>query len=116
MITNLKIIKIKVYNDANLWYNSTLSKIKQHGLNNMPTYDFQNKETEEYVQKILSFSARDQYLEDNPHMKQVHLKAPRIIGERSGSVLKQAGNGWKEVQDRIKSGLPPSLKDKINTK
>jgi len=82
----------------------------------MPTYDFQDKNTGEYVQKMLSFSARDQYIEDNPHMKQVHLKAPRIIGERGGSVLKVAGDGWKEVQDRIKSGLPPSLKDNINSK
>jgi hypothetical protein len=39
-----------------------------------------------------------------------------VIGETGGSVLKKAGNGWKEVQDRIKKGMPPSLRDNINTK
>jgi hypothetical protein len=30
--------------------------------------------------------------------------------------LKQAGDGWKEVQDRIKSGMPPADRGLINTK
>ena len=33
-----------------------------------------------------------------------------------GGALKKAGDGWKEVQDKIKSGLPPRYKDNVKTK
>jgi hypothetical protein len=39
-----------------------------------------------------------------------------LITGKDGSVLKQAGDGWKEVQDRIKSGMPPKDRHLINTK
>ena len=39
-----------------------------------------------------------------------------MITGKEGSMLKTAGDGWKEVQDRIKSGLPPRLKGNIKTK
>jgi hypothetical protein len=32
------------------------------------------------------------------------------------SILSRAGDGWKEVQDRIKSGMPPRLRDNIKSK
>ena len=32
------------------------------------------------------------------------------------TVLSRAGDGWKEVQSRIKSGLPPRLRDNIKSK
>jgi len=31
-------------------------------------------------------------------------------------ILKKAGDGWKEVQDRIKSGMPPKDRHLIKTK
>ena len=81
----------------------------------MPLYHFENKETGEVVTKMMSIADKATYLEENPNMRQV-ISAPNLIGETGGSVLKKAGDGWKEVQDRIKRGLPPSLKDNINTK
>ena len=79
----------------------------------MPTYDFENTETGEVEEKFMSISAKEQYLKDNPHMKQIINGGTFVY---SNNVLKTAGDGWKEVQDKIKSGLPPRLKDNIKTK
>ena len=79
----------------------------------MPTYDFQNTETGEVEEKFMSISAKERYLKDNPHMKQI-INGGNFI--YSNNVLKKAGDGWKEVQDKIKSGLPPRLRDNIKTK
>ena len=80
----------------------------------MPLYDFKNLKTGEVETKMMSIASMQEYVKD-PNIQQV-LAAPKIIGETGGSVLKQAGEGWKEVQQRIKSGLPPSLKGNIDTK
>ena len=79
----------------------------------MPTYDFENTETGEVEEKFMSISAKEQYLKDNPHMKQI-INGGNFI--YSNNILKTAGDGWKEVQDKIKSGLPPRLRDNIKTK
>tara|TARA_B100001057_G_C22590095_1_gene848607 strand:- start:96 stop:344 length:249 start_codon:yes stop_codon:yes gene_type:complete len=82
----------------------------------MPSYDFENKETGEVEEHMMSYTKLDQFKQDNPHLKQVILSAPSIDYDGGTSVLKKAGDGWKEVQDKIKSGLPPRLKDNIKTK
>ena len=79
----------------------------------MPTYDFENTETGEVEEKFMSISAKEQYLKDNPHIKQ-KIGAAKFVS--SNKVLNKAGDGWKEVQDRIKSGLPPRLRGNIKTK
>ena len=81
----------------------------------MPLYDFEDKETGEIVTKMIKISDKDQFLKDNLNLKQVILSTPSIIGSVGGT-LSRAGDGWKEVQDKIKSGLPPRLKDNIRTK
>jgi len=81
----------------------------------MPLYDFEDKVTGEIVTKMIKISDKDQFLKDNPNLKQVILSTPSIIGSVGGT-LSRAGDGWKEVQDKIKSGLPPRLKDNIRTK
>ena len=48
-------------------------------------------------------------------MKQ-QVSAPKFNTRADGDVLKKAGDGWKEVQQRIQSGLPPRLKGNIKTK
>jgi hypothetical protein len=80
----------------------------------MPLYDFKNLETGEVETKMMSIADMQEYVKD-PNIQQV-LAAPKIIGEVSGSVGRKAGDGWKEVQQRIKSGLPPSLRGNIDTK
>ena len=82
----------------------------------MPTYDFENTETGEQFEKLISISGKEDYLKENPNIRQIHVKVPGLISGKEGSMLKQAGSGWKEVQDRIKGGLPPRLKGNIRTK
>ena len=83
----------------------------------MPTYDFKNSDTGEVTELVMSISKMEQFCKDNPNMKQV-ISTPKhsIITGKDGSVLTKAGDGWKEVQDRIKSGMPPKDRHLINTK
>jgi len=81
----------------------------------MPSYDFKNKETEEIIEIFMKISELDDYKKNNPHMQQV-VSAGNLISARDGDTLKKAGDGWKEVQDRIKSGMPPRLRHNIKTK
>lgn len=81
----------------------------------MPMYDFKNEKTGEVESHMVKIDDREKFLEDNPHLKQL-LSAPNISYKGGKSALKRAGDGWKEVQDRIKSGLPPRLKGNIRTK
>ena len=80
----------------------------------MPLYDFKNLKTGEVETKMMSIADMQEYVKD-PNIRQV-IGAPKVIGETLGSVARKAGDGWKEVQDKIKKGLPPRLRDNINTK
>ena len=82
----------------------------------MPTYEFKNTETDEVFEKFMSYSDKVKYLEENPHITTYYSQGPNIDMDGGKSVLSRAGDGWKEVQSRIRSGLPPRLKDKIKTK
>ena len=63
----------------------------------------------------MSWKELDKFKEENPHLKQ-QINQLNMITGKEGSTLKTAGDGWKEVQDRIKSGLPPRLRGNIKTK
>lgn len=82
----------------------------------MPLYDFQDKETGEVIEHNISLSKYDDFIKDNPNLKRVILKAPGLTTKGTQGALSMAGDGWKEVQDKVKSGLPPSLRDNIKTK
>ena len=82
----------------------------------MPSYDFENKETGEIEEHTISYTKLDEFKKDNPHLKQVILKAPTLDYDGGKSILQKAGDGWKEVQQRIQSGLPPKDRSKIRTK
>jgi hypothetical protein len=64
----------------------------------------------------MTISAKEEYLKENPIMIQIHVNSVKLITGKEGSMLKQAGDGWKEVQDRIKSGMPPRLRGNIRGK
>ena len=81
----------------------------------MPTYEFKNTETDEVFEKIMSYESKVDYLEKNPHI-QSYYSTLNIDHDGGKSVLSRAGDGWKEVQNRIKSGMPPRLRDNIKTK
>jgi len=80
----------------------------------MPMYDFKDLTSGEVYTKMMSIADMEEEVQDK-YIQQV-IGTPMVIDETGGSVLKKAGNGWKEVQDRIKKGMPPSLRDNINTK
>jgi len=80
----------------------------------MPLYDFKDKETGEIITKMVKIADREQFLKDNPNLESI-ISAPRITTGDS-SALQKAGDGWKEVQDRIKSGMPPNDRHLIKTK
>ena len=80
----------------------------------MPTYEFKNKDTGEVFEKIMSYDSKVKYLEENPNI-QSHYSTLNIDHDGGKSILSRAGSGWKEVQDRIKSGMPPKDRHKIKT-
>jgi predicted nucleic acid-binding Zn ribbon protein len=81
----------------------------------MPLYDFENKKTGEIEEHMVKLADYDQFLIDNPDLKRI-ISPVGIDFDGSKSMLQRAGDGWKEVQSRIKSGLPPRLRDNIKTK
>lgn len=81
----------------------------------MPIYVFLNNETGETEEHSMSWKNLDQFKEDNPQLTQ-QVTAANISYKGAMGTLQRAGDGWKEVQDRIKSGLPPRLRDNIKTK
>jgi hypothetical protein len=79
----------------------------------MPLYDFKDLTSGEVYTKMMSIADMEEYVKDK-NVQQV-LSAPKLISAAKGT-LQTAGDGWKEVQDKIKSGLPPRLRDNIKTK
>lgn len=81
----------------------------------MPTYEFKNKKTGEVFEKFFSYASKVEFLEKNPDVD-AYYSTLNIDHDGGKSVLARAGDGWKEVQDRIKSGLPPKDRGNIKTK
>ena len=82
----------------------------------MPLYDFKNKETDEYEEHMVKISEYDDFLKDNPHLERAYVKAPALSADGGRDALSRAGDGWKEVQDKIRSGMPPKDRHLIQTK
>ena len=79
----------------------------------MPTYDFRNKETDEYEEHVLKISEYDQFIEDHPELERVILSAPSFnySSHAQGSVTDIAAKkdkGWKEVLQKIGEQNPIS--------
>jgi len=82
----------------------------------MPLYDIIDKKTGEDVETVfMSYAKLQEYLEENPKLQQ-KVGAPAIVSKGSQGALQRAGDGWKEVQDKIKSNIPKSLHKNIKTK
>lgn len=71
----------------------------------MPTYNFKNKESGETIQKFLRISELDKWKEENPEWETYFPQgsAPGTISQ-SKSTLSQAGDGWKDLLNRVKDG------------
>ena len=81
----------------------------------MPTYNFQHKETGEVIEKIISMSAREQFLKDNPEYKQVILQAPPLGDPTKLSSTRKFDNGFGEVLQKIHERTPGSQLDKTSS-
>ena len=82
----------------------------------MPLYDFKNIETDELEEHMVKISEYDQFLLDNTYLQRVYTKVASVSSDGGRDVLSRAGDGWKEVQDKIRSGMPPADRHLIETK
>lgn len=85
----------------------------------MPTYTFENTDTGERCDKIMSMAERQEYLDNNPNIKQLILRAP-AIGDSVRLGLKKPDEGFRDVLKNVKKHHPGSIKkdgakNKINT-
>ena len=71
----------------------------------MPTYDFINTETDEIsLDVLMTISDKEQYMIDNPHIKQHYTKVPGIV--RSSGTTNVDNHGFKEVLQKVGEGHP----------
>jgi hypothetical protein len=77
----------------------------------MPLYDFRNKDTGETIEKMMSISAKEEYLKENPHMESLLGMPPLIDPVRLG--VRKTDAGFKEVLQRIHEKTPGSQLNKI---
>lgn len=67
----------------------------------MPNYTFENKETgEEWSEFFTSYTAKDQYLAENPNIKQKIV--PLGFIPQNGSTLSKTPDSWKEHLRNVK--------------
>jgi hypothetical protein len=77
----------------------------------MPLYDFRNKDTGETFEKMMSISAKEEYLKENPHIESLLGMPPLIDPVRLG--VRKTDAGFKEVLQRIHEKTPGSQLNKI---
>jgi hypothetical protein len=77
----------------------------------MPTYTFTNTETNETFDKFLSLAEREEFLKNNPHMKQ-NLTTPAIGDPMRLGVTKTADG----FNDLLKNAKKENLHSTIETR
>ena len=76
----------------------------------MPTYTFRDSNSGEILDHSLRISELDSFKLDNPHLSQVHLKAPTLARD-SGN--KKPDDGFRDVLRSIKKAS--GRRNTINT-
>lgn len=66
----------------------------------MPTYSFQNNETQEEWTEVMSIAERDSYLKNNPNITQIITNAP-ALGDPVRLGLVKPSNDMREQLKRI---------------
>jgi predicted nucleic acid-binding Zn ribbon protein len=67
----------------------------------MPTYTFENTDTNEVFDLMMTMSSREDYLKNNPHIKQL-ISAPKIVRDVGLSGVK-TDSGFKEALSKVKA-------------
>lgn len=71
----------------------------------MPTYQFRNKNTDEVIEKIMTISNRDTFLENNPEYEPYH-SAGIMLGDPVRLGFTKPDQGFKEVLQKISEKNP----------
>jgi hypothetical protein len=76
----------------------------------MPTYIFRNIQNEEITERIMSISAREKYLKENPHMTTI-IQSPMIVSgvSTSNSKANKVPTGFGEVLSKVAEAHPTSV-------
>ena len=70
----------------------------------MPTYTFYNTETDEQYDDFMSWSQRETYLKENPHIESV-LTTAALVGDH---IIMKTDGGMKDTFSRIAEAHPNS--------
>ena len=70
----------------------------------MPTYTFYNTKTDEQFNDFMSWSERENYLKDNPHIEPI-LTTAALVGDH---IVNRMDGGMKETFSRIAEAHPNS--------
>ena len=70
----------------------------------MPTYTFYNTETDEQYDDFMSWSQRETYLKENPHIESV-LTTAALVGDH---IIMKTDAGMKDTFSRIAEAHPNS--------
>ena len=70
----------------------------------MPTYTFYNTETDEQYDDFMSWSQRETYLKENPHIEPV-LTTAALVGDH---IIMKTDGGMKDTFSRIAEAHPNS--------
>ena len=73
----------------------------------MPIYSFQNNETGEVYDEMMSYDDKLKYLEENPHIISIITKAPSLSSHKGGDRTKPP-EGFKDVLSRVSDANPLS--------
>ena len=76
----------------------------------MPTYNFKNKSTQEVVEKMMSISAMETYLAENPEWEIYH-GTPPAIGDSVRLGLKKTPESFRQLLGHMKK---KNLRSTIN--
>lgn len=72
----------------------------------MPLYEFRNTETNEIFEKSFTIADKEIYLQENPHIKQIHTTGIKAVG--GVEIRDKVPDGFKEVLSKVKSHHPKS--------
>lgn len=68
----------------------------------MPIYSFRDKSTQETFDKMMSYSDKVNFLEENPHLESIITSAPGI-GDPVRLGLRKPDQGFRDVLKNMKS-------------
>jgi hypothetical protein len=73
----------------------------------MPTYSFVNTETGEEFDSFMSWTAREEYLKENPKIQSV-MTAPAIVTHSGGDLYSKTPDTFREVLSKVADAHPTS--------